>query len=179
MRRCSRFKTASSHHARWLGSFFVAWVLSGCFERPSRQGPDFSSEFGVFFGGQVQQRKEIPFELDATRQTQGFRVRLEPPPKDPVEVRWELALPGAGRPRRDSQGRLARPRKVLLGQARWRPNEPVFEQALPFTPGEPLGLWSIRVLVGSRVVLDRPFWVYDADERSRGAPLPFESDAGF
>ena len=31
---------------------------------------------------------------------------------------------------------------------------------------------------GSRVVLDRPFLVYDAQERSRNAPVPFAADAG-
>jgi hypothetical protein len=69
----------------------------------------------------------------------------------------------------DSQGRRARSRKVQLGQARWRPGEAVFEQALPFLPGDPLGLWNIRVLVGSQVVMDRPFLVYD--ERSRNSRL--------
>jgi hypothetical protein len=136
-------------------------------------------EFGIFYGGQVQERQQIPFEIDASKQKLGFRLQLHPAPREALDIRWELGMPGAGRPRRDSQGRLARPRKVVLGQARWRTGETKFEQPLQLTAGDPLGLWNIRVLVGGRVVLDRPFLVYDAVSRERRAPAPFESDAGF
>jgi hypothetical protein len=152
--------------------------LCGCFERKRPHDGEVRPELGIFYGGQVQEAQEIPFELDASRQTFGFRLRLDPAPHQPLDIRWELAMAGAGRPRRDSQGRLARPRKVLLGQARWRPGESTFEQTLPLSAGDPLGLWSVRVLVGDRVVLDRPFLVYDALERSRNRPTPFDSDAG-
>ncbi len=152
--------------------------LSACFERTRANDGEVRAQFGIFYGGQVQERQQIPFEIDAARQTFGFRLQLDPAPREALDIRWELAMAGAGRPRRDSQGRLARPRKVLLGQARWRPGENTFEQPLPLSAGDPLGLWSVRVLVGARVVLDRPFLVYDALERSRNRPPPFASDAG-
>lgn len=87
-------------------------------------------------------------------------------------------MPGSGQRVADSQGRKARRRKAKLGQARWRPGETVFEQVLPFSPGDPLGLWNIRVLVGSRVVLDRPFLVYDPEERERRLRERREKDGG-
>jgi hypothetical protein len=165
-----------------MGSFGVVLASlcgAACLERGEPSAPSVAAEFGIFYGGQVQERDQIPLDIDVTRQSQGFRLQIEPAPSEPLEIRWEVGMPGSGRPRRDSRGRLARPRKVLLGQARWRPGETLFEQSLPFSAGDPLGLWSVRVLVGSRVVLDRPFLVYDALERSRRAPLPFEADAGF
>jgi hypothetical protein len=136
-------------------------------------------EFGIFYGGQVQERDELPLELDRTRQLQGFRLRLEPAPSRPLEVRWELGMPGTGRLLADTQGRRSRARKVQLGQARWRPGEAYFEQALPFSPSDPLGLWSMRVLVEGRVVIDRPFVVYDAAEREARARRLAERDAGW
>jgi hypothetical protein len=137
------------------------------------------AEFGIFYGGQVQERQDIPLEVDATRQRQGFRLQLAPAPDRALEVRWELGMPGAGRAVPDSQGRKARPRKVQLGQAHWRPGTPAFEQVLQFSPGDPLGLWNIRVLVGSQVVIDRPFEVYDGARRARASKAHAAKDAGF
>jgi hypothetical protein len=161
----------------WLFTFCVfglACTAPTAFSEPRAVG-----EFGVFYGGQIQERQELPLELDRTRQLQGFRLRLEPPPNRALEVRWELGLPGAGRLVPDSQGRRSRARRVQLGQARWRPGELNFEQALPFSPGDPLGLWNMRVLVEGRVVIDRPFLVYDAAERERRARALAERDAGW
>lgn len=177
-------RVSEAHHfrgsgrvTRWMALAALLVGLGACArQRAAADGP--YAEFGIFYGGQVQERDQIPLELDQTRQTQGFRLQLEPPPAAPVEVRWELGMPGQGRPQRDSRGRLARPRKVVLGRAVWRPGEAVFEQALPFSPGDPLGLWSIRVLLGERTVIDRAFWVYDAAERARREPPPFAGDAG-
>lgn len=157
----------------------LVFCLLSCVEPARPPAGEARAEFGIFYGGQVQERQEIPFEIDASKQMLGFRVQLSPPPREALDIRWELGMPGAGRPRRDSQGRLSRPRKTLLGQARWRIGEATFEQPLQLEPGEPLGLWNIRVLIGGRVVLDRPFVVYDAIARKRNAPAPFESDAGY
>jgi hypothetical protein len=68
---------------------------------------------------------------------------------------------------------------VQLGRAHFRAGEPVFEQALPFAPDDPLGLWNLRVLVGERVVLERPFVVYDPVERERREKAAAELDGGF
>jgi hypothetical protein len=153
-------------------------LLAACTAPESAAAPNVRAEFGIFYGGQVQERDEIPHSLDAARQRQGFRLTHTPPPSQPLEVRWELGKPGQGRRVSDSHGRRARPRPVQLGRAHFRPGEAVFEQALPFAPGDPLGLWNLRVLVGDRAVLERPFVVYDAAERARRDKAAFEADGG-
>lgn len=160
--------------------FASALVLLAACTAPSNAAvSSVHAEFGIFYGGQVQERDEIPLSLDATRQRQGFRLTHSPPPAQALEVRWELGKPGQGRRVSDSQGRRARPRPVQLGRAHFRAGEPVFEQALPFAPDDPLGLWNIRVLVGDRVVLERPFVVYDPVERARREKAIAEADGGF
>ena len=50
--------------------------------------------FGVLFGGQVQQRTRIPFELDTSKQSVGFRIEVTP--SDRVRrVQWELTKPSS------------------------------------------------------------------------------------
>lgn len=137
-----------------------------------------SAEFGVLYGGQVQEREELPFELDPSRQRIGFRVAVRPAPEEALEVRWELGRPGAGRRVADSRGRKAKPRRVQLGRAHFRAGETTFEQPLAFSPGDPLGLWNIRVQLGSEVVIDRAFLVYDPAQRARQRAAFERSDAG-
>jgi hypothetical protein len=160
-----------------LGWLFV--LLAAC-AAPSNPGaPGIHAEFGIFYGGQVQERDEIPLSLDAARQRQGFRLTHTPPPAEPLEVRWELGKPGQGRRVPDGQGRRTRPRAVQLGRAHFRAGEPLFEQTLPFASDDPLGLWNIRVLIGDRAVLERPFVVYDPVERERREKAAAEADGGF
>lgn len=173
-------RSRSGHPPRskaWLAALAVGLTLA-CEPPGGPRERRVLAEFGIFYGGQVQERQELAFEVDGTRQTQGFRLQMPSAAREAVEVRWEVGMPGEGRRTPDSQGRRARPRKVELGQARWRPGETVFEQALPFAPGDPLGLWNIRVLVGRDVVLDRPFFVYDPAQRERYLRASRARDAG-
>jgi hypothetical protein len=41
---------------------------------------------------------------------------------------------------------------------------------LAFHPGDPLGVWNVRVVVRDKVVIDRPIEVFDAATRKRQAP---------
>jgi hypothetical protein len=161
-----------------LLGLLVSLALPACEAPSAARARAPRAEFGVLYGGQVQERQELPFELDPSRQRMGFRLTLTPAPADALEVRWELARPGAGRRVADNQGRKARPRQVQLGRAHFRPGEPTFEQVLTFSPGDPLGLWSIRVQLGAEVVIDRPFLVYDPAERTRQREAFDRSDAG-
>jgi len=129
--------------------------------------PNVQAEFGIFYGGQIQHRKELPLELDRTRQLQGFRLRRNPSLDASLTVHWELGKAGAGRLQKDSRGRRAAARRFQLGEAHWRPGEAVFEQSLPFAPGDPPGLWNLRVRCGDRLVLDQPFVVFDPRQRER------------
>jgi hypothetical protein len=156
----------------------AALTLTACEAPSAARTPALQAEFGVLYGGQVQERDELPFELDPSRQRIGFRLTRTPPANDAPEVRWELGRPGAGRRVADSHGRKARPRQVQLGRAHFHPGEPTFEQLLTFSPGDPLGLWSIRVQLGAEVVIDRAFLVYDPRERARRREAFDRSDAG-
>jgi len=151
----------------------AAWATGAC----ERDAPVFeSSEFGVFYGGQIQERDEIPFVIDESRQQQGFRLVLARASTEPLEIRWELSRPG-GIPRGatlpSADGRVTE-----LGQATLPSGRTKFEKRFPFTAGDPLGLWNIRVTVGPHVAIDRPFTVYDAAARKRAKRAARTGDAG-
>jgi hypothetical protein len=109
------------------------------------------ASFGVFFGGQVQEREEVPLILDRARQSIGVRVEFVEPPTVPQEVSWELEKPGGGKD--------AGPSIVDYGAARTRPGEPVLDIPLAFRPGDRLGNWRVRVTLGRQKLLDRAFRV--------------------
>ena len=144
----------------------IGLLASGC-ARPEPAGLVASARFGVFFGGQIQQRKEIPLILDRAKQTQGFRIEFSQPLSTPVEVHWEIDMPGAGRRVRDIHGRIGKGRVTKLGQDTARAGLSRFDEELPFAPGASIGTWNIRVTVEDAVVIDRPFLVYDAAARRR------------
>lgn len=157
-----------------LGSALLGSALGCETSRADAHEPAVRAEFGIFYGGQIQHRRELPLQLDRARQIQGFRL-LRRPPLDALTVRWALGKPGTGRPQKDSRGRKVMPRRAQLGEAEWRPGQAVFEQTLPFAPGDPPGLWNLRVQCGDRIVLDQPFMVFDAAQRQRALA---EGDAG-
>lgn len=149
--------------AIWLS---LAIALSGCASEPSPEpGLVASAEFGIFYGGQVQERDELPFSLDRGVQRQGIRIDFRAPLDRPVRVSWELDMPGTTRKVRDTRGRRGRGRVVKSGQAEARAGQERVEIELPFSPGDPLGTWNLRVQVEDQVVIDRPFLVYDPDTR--------------
>lgn len=147
----------------------AALVIHGCIDKERTTATDapMRAEFGVFFGGQVQQRREIPFQLDPSRQQHGFRVWLTAPLAKDVKVRWELNKPGKAERVRDEKGRRGHGRITVLGTAHIPSGQTRFEHVMRFKPGDPLGVWNIRVVAGDVVLLDRPFGVYDAAERRR------------
>jgi hypothetical protein len=166
--------TLSPTRRTWLALLGLAL---GCDARavPANEA-DVRAEFGIFYGGQIQHRRELPLELDRTRQLQGFRLRRSPALETGLTVRWVLGKPGAGRLQKDRRGRKAAPRGAQLGEAQWRAGEAVFEQTFPFAPGDPPGLWNLRVQCGDQVVLDQSFLVFDPVRRAQLAPR--DGDAG-
>jgi len=143
-------------------ALLVAALAAGCRDAEPK-GLVARAEFGVFFGGQVQKREEIPFQLDRTKQTQGFRIELFEPAGRDLSVAWEIEKPA---PRRPGQRRPKSDRVTELAQARARSGEALFEQLLLFEPGDPLGSWKIKVNVEAETVLERGFLVYDARQRA-------------
>src|SRR5690606_38783979 len=87
---------------------------------PNSQSPLERAEFGVLFGGQVQERTEIPFELDTTKQALGFVITLNQPLTKPTVLHWEVSKPGP-----PSASRLSDPinRRVELFDATVAPGQ--------------------------------------------------------
>jgi hypothetical protein len=128
---------------------FVLALFGGCRRRDEPK--PVRARFGVFFGGEVQEREEVPLVLDRARQSFGIRVEFTEPPASTVLVRWELEKPSAGK---DAGAGL-----VDYGQARTRPGEPVLDIPLAFRTGDRAGNWRVRVLLGDETLLDRGFRV--------------------
>ena len=158
-----------------MGSSWVACDSNGSDLDPS--APDVeSAQFGIFFGGQIQARREIPFNLNAAKQRLGFRILFSEPPRVDTAIHWELTKPGPP----TGPEKLAKPgqRVTQLGQATIPRGSTRFDQDLSFAPGDPLGLWNLRVTLGNRVLIDRPFSVYDADARRAARRTLRKADAG-
>lgn len=160
-----------------LGVALLLWAA--CQSEAPADGSGLSARFGILYGGQIQERQELPLEMDRSRQVQAFRLEADPAPASPREVTWEIGMAGSGPLRTDSRGHRAQRRRTRLGRALWRAGEARFEQTLAFAPGDPTGLWSIRVVVGQRVVLDQPFVVYDRRRRRESVRRASELDGGF
>ena len=145
-------------------------VALGC---ARRDPPAFvkTAKLGVFYGGQVQERTDVPFELDPAKQTQGFRVEFSERLATDTEVDWQLDVPKADPDRRKkprAPGSLATPpRTSLSGKDVARAGERLLDHVIEFHPGDPLGLWNVRVVVRGKVVIDRPIEVFDPAARKR------------
>jgi hypothetical protein len=127
---------------------------TGCRKREDRK--DVSARFGVLFGGQIQEREEIPLVLDRSRLSLVVRIEWAEPPQTAERVHWELAQPA--NPKDADGGSL-----VAYGDARARPGEPTLDVPLAFKPGDKPGPWRVRVEVEGRPVLERPFRVVPAN----------------
>lgn len=108
------------------------------------------AEFGVFFGGQVQQLEEIPKQLDPARQRHGFRLAFAEPLARDIVVAWEISLP---LPEKGG------PRPALVGQVTAKAGQAVLDVPLAFRPSDPLGLWHAKVTADGATVIDRDFTV--------------------
>jgi hypothetical protein len=156
----------------FVACLVLSALVAGCVERRTPDRLVAKAELGLFFGGQIQERDEIPFVLDRAKQTQGFRVEFSHVLAKPAHVRWEI-----DRPNPKQRGRA-----VTLAQADVRAGLDRFDQEIAFQPGDPLGVWNVRVIVDDQVVIDRPVSVYDVAARKRAikeaealakpAPLP-------
>lgn len=131
-------------------------LVGGCRSRTEASRPLPQAKFGLFFGGQVQQRTEIPFELDSTRQTLGLRLDFGSPVTHPTEIRWILNYPTA---RRGPRGRSNAPRAERSDSSTLAAGADRFEQLLTLRPSDFPGTYNVRVFVDSKLVLDRPFLV--------------------
>jgi hypothetical protein len=132
-------------------------------ERPERLVT--RAQFGIFFGGQVQERQQLPLEVEKTRQKQGLHLEFARPLPRDTRVSWELDMP-----RRDGKGRVTKLDEVTVPAGR-----ELFDHELEFEPGDPLGTYNLRVIVDGLVVIDRPFQLVDPHPRP---PPAAPKDAG-
>jgi hypothetical protein len=119
-----------------------------------------TGEFGVFFGGQVQELKAIAKELDPARQQHGFRLTFRGPLEKDIAVSWEIS-----RPATDKGG----PRAASVGQTTAKAGQGVLDVPLSFRPTDPLGSWHAKVTAAGVVVIDRDFDVV-APSSQKSAP---------
>lgn len=160
---------------------------TGCDRGKAQNNPQLTAEFGVFFGGQIQERKDIPFELDGAKQTHGFRVTFAEAPAEAHEITWQLSPPRFNKPAKAAKAHqreeipsalpTAPPpaSEAMTGSGLLQPGQRELSRVWTFKPGDPLGVWNIRVTVDRRILIDRPFLVYDAHAR---AELNRGTDAG-
>jgi hypothetical protein len=155
---------------RFVAAFALSFALSAC---PAKSDPDRLVEraaFGVFFGGQIQDRKELPFELDPAKQLCGIRIDFRAPLTHPAVVGWEIARPLSSRAAKSDAGSE---QVVEVGNASARVGENRLDVPISLRQGQVLGIWHVRVKVEARVVIDRDVLVFDPRERRER-----ERDAG-
>ncbi len=121
------------------------------------------AEFGVFFGGQVQELREIAKELDPGRQQHGFRLTFKAPLARDVAVSWELSLPAT-----DKGG----PRAAIVGQATAKAGQSLLEVPIAFRPTDPLGSWHAKLTADGQVSIDRDFSVVAPPPPPKSGPKP-------
>lgn len=134
----------------------LAWGYA-CNRHP--EGPHsevVSAQFGLFFGGQVQQRLELSKPLSHNQSGQGVRLEFRRPLPSATRVTWHLDHPTA---RNGPRGPCNAPRAIRSTSVVVKAGSDRFEQALTFEPTDPPGTYNVRVLVGDELVLDRSFRV--------------------
>lgn len=115
-----------------------------------------SAQFGVFFGGQVQQRVEIPISPDPSQNAQGLRIEFRRPLRNATQLTWDLDFPTE---RSGPRGPCSAPRKLRTETATVPIGAERFEQLLNLDPTSAPGTYNLRVMVGDEVTLDRSFRV--------------------
>jgi hypothetical protein len=142
-------------------------AVMGC-THPSDPDPLVErATFGVFFGGQIQDRKELPFELDPAKQQQGIRIDFRAPLARSVNVAWEIARPINAKATKADAGVE---RVVEVGDTAARAGEARLDVPVSFRQGQVLGTWHVRVKVDTRIVIDRDVLVFDPRERREREP---------
>lgn len=143
-------------------ALLVALCLLGCKAKPERDPLVERASFGVFFGGQIQDRKELAFELDSAKQSCGIRVDFREPLTHPAKVSWEIA-----RPLRDKTGKVevGADRVTEVGEVAARVGEQRLDVPVLLRQGQVLGSWHVHVKVDERTVIERDVLVFDPRER--------------
>ena len=130
----------------------VATLLVACRDR--EPDADIRAEFGVRYGGDIQDRSTLPLELDASKQELGLRVTFPAPLTRARKLRWEFERPSTERA--PDGGVLY---AAELGETELKPGERRADAKLSFRKADRPGVFRIRVRVDERVVLERAIQV--------------------
>jgi hypothetical protein len=133
-------------------------ALAGC--RKEDAAPPVRAEFGVFFGGQVQERDAIELPRGASGLVHGIRLDFADPPKRALAVTWEIEKPDPAS--KSGDGKL-----VEYGKVSSRAGEPRLDIPLAFKRGDRAGKWHVKASVEGVVVLDRQFEVLPPTTKPR------------
>lgn len=120
------------------------------------------AEFGVLFGGDIQDREQLVLETDPNKQELGVRVTFPQPVTRPTRVTWEVERPSEVRGLDGGTTRAAELGRVTLGAGERRA-----DGKFSFRAGDPPGDWRVRVQVDGETVLDRGFVVVPLEGRAR------------
>jgi hypothetical protein len=145
-------------------------LFGACRHAPHSGGLVERAEFGVLYGGEIQERQQIPFELDRRKLTLVLRIDFAEPLAREVRVGWWIDMPGSAKGVRDAEGRRGAGRLVKVDETLVPAGRSRFDQVVPLSPGDPLGSWKIRAEVEGKTVLERPFVVYDPAVTDGGVP---------
>jgi hypothetical protein len=145
-----------------LSCAVLAFEMASCTPKSDPDPLVERAAFGVFFGGQIQDRRELPFELDPAQQQQGIRIDFRAPLVRAVPVTWEIARPAFVKAAKADAGVE---QVVEVGDATARIGEARLDVPLSFRQGQVLGSWHVRVKVDARVAIDRDVLVFDPRER--------------
>ncbi len=153
-----QLRGARANGGRWLSLGAIVFGCAvGCHRASSER---VTARFGVFFGGQLQEREELPLIVDRARLPIGVRLHWSEAPTSPEHVHWELEQPVSAKDA--DAGRL-----VAFGDARARPGESDLDVPLSFRPNDHTGAWRVRVSVEGRLVHERAFRVVPPGDAKR------------
>ena len=120
------------------------------------------AEFGVLFGGDIQDRDRLTLELDSNKQELGLRVTFPEPVTRATRVDWEIEKPSGVR---GLDGGFAR--AAELGKIELSPGERRADAKFGFRKGDLPGSWRVRVSIDGESVLNRGFEVVLPNDKSR------------
>ncbi len=128
----------------------TAGAVFGC-EQHRDSKPALLVKTGIFYGGQIQNRAEWPLVLDATRQTQGFRLEFAQPLASPAQVHWAMArVVERGKGSAYSSDSSGAPSTVLVPAGSQR-----FDQVIPFNTRDRPGEWRLTISIDGKAVWDQ------------------------
>jgi hypothetical protein len=136
-----------------------ATLLAGC--RNSNVDPEVERvEFGVPFGGDIQDRTQIPLDLEGRELA--LKVTFRAPLTRERSLSWELERPTNSRA---SDGGMLF--SAELGEARVLRGERSAEAKFSLRRGDLPGPWRIRVRLEGRTLLERRFEVTEPAAREK------------